>query len=108
MRLAQKLYEGIELGKEGSVGLITYMRTDSVRVAKEAIDEARSFIKEEYGENFLPSKARFLKAEAAHKTPMKRYVLPRLIIRRSRSNNFFQKMNLVYISSSGTDLSLHK
>jgi len=62
MRLAQKLYEGIELGKEGSVGLITYMRTDSVRVAKEAIDEARFFIKEEYGENFLPSKARFFKS----------------------------------------------
>ncbi len=62
MRLAQKLYEGAELGTEGSVGLITYMRTDSVRVAKEAIEEARSFIKDGYGADFLPPKARIFKS----------------------------------------------
>jgi len=44
MVVAQQLYEGIELGKEGSVGLITYMRTDSVRIAKEAQEAARVFI----------------------------------------------------------------
>ena len=42
MMLAQRLYEGVELGEEGSVGLITYMRTDSTRVASEALDEARA------------------------------------------------------------------
>jgi DNA topoisomerase-1 len=55
MMLAQRLYEGIELGKEGSVGLITYMRTDSTRVAGEAVDEARGFIGEKYGANYLPA-----------------------------------------------------
>jgi DNA topoisomerase I len=48
------LYEGIELGKEGAVGLITYMRTDSTRIAGEAIDEVRGFIGEKYGAPYLP------------------------------------------------------
>jgi DNA topoisomerase-1 len=54
MMLAQRLYEGIELGKEGAVGLITYMRTDSTRVAGEAIEEVRSFVSEKYGTQYLP------------------------------------------------------
>lgn len=54
MMIAQKLYEGIELGKEGSAGLITYMRTDSTRISEEMISDARSFIKENYGEKYLP------------------------------------------------------
>jgi DNA topoisomerase I len=54
MMLAQRLYEGIELGKEGSVGLITYMRTDSTRIAGEAIEEVRGFIVEKYGAPYLP------------------------------------------------------
>jgi DNA topoisomerase-1 len=54
MRLAQNLYEGIELGKaEGSVGLITYMRTDSTRVAESAVTTAREFLKNAYSEEFL-------------------------------------------------------
>jgi DNA topoisomerase-1 len=54
MRLAQNLYEGIELGKaEGSVGLITYMRTDSTRVAESAVATARDFLKSAYSEEFL-------------------------------------------------------
>jgi len=56
MMLAQRLYEGVEIGEEGAVGLITYMRTDSVRVAKEAQEEARAFIKEKFGPDFLPPK----------------------------------------------------
>jgi len=56
MKLAQDLYEGQEIGPEGRVGLITYMRTDSVRVAKEAQKEAREYIKKKLGEEFLPSK----------------------------------------------------
>lgn len=55
MNIAQGLYEGIDLGNEGAEGLITYMRTDSVRVAPEAITEVRQFIKETYGEPFLPA-----------------------------------------------------
>ncbi|WP_223588526.1 type I DNA topoisomerase [Neobacillus bataviensis] len=53
MMLAQQLYEGIELGKEGTVGLITYMRTDSTRISEVAQTEAANYIKEEFGENYL-------------------------------------------------------
>ncbi len=55
MMLAQRLYEGVELGKEGSVGLITYMRTDSTRVSEEALAEVRGLIRERYGEAYLPA-----------------------------------------------------
>ena len=57
MMLAQKLYEGIELGSEGSVGLITYMRTDSTRVSETALAEVREFIGKQYGDRYLPEKA---------------------------------------------------
>ncbi len=70
MRTAQKLYEGIEIGNEGSVGLITYMRTDSVRIAPEALSDARDYIEKQYGVPFLPPKARLFKksksAQDAH------------------------------------------
>jgi DNA topoisomerase-1 len=56
MMIAQKLYEGIELGEEGPTGLITYMRTDSVRTASEAQLEAREFIIKEYGKDYAPQK----------------------------------------------------
>ena len=56
MQVAQQLYEGIELGESGGVGLITYMRTDSTRVAPEAQTEAREFIGERYGTQFLPER----------------------------------------------------
>ena len=58
MAIAQQLYEGLPLGKEGSVGLITYMRTDSTHVATSAISEVRKFITEKYGGEFLPPKPR--------------------------------------------------
>lgn len=54
MLIAQQLYEGIELGKEGAVGLITYMRTDSVNVASSALSEVRNFIKDKFGKEYLP------------------------------------------------------
>jgi DNA topoisomerase-1 len=54
MMIAQRLYEGIELGDEGTVGLITYMRTDSTRVSNEALTEVRELIGKEYGKEFLP------------------------------------------------------
>jgi DNA topoisomerase-1 len=58
MVIAQQLYEGLPLGKEGSVGLITYMRTDSTHVAASAISETRDFIREKYGAKFVPPKPR--------------------------------------------------
>ncbi len=58
MIIAQQLYEGISIGEEGSVGLITYMRTDSTRVASSAIAETRDFIRSKYGSQFLPPQPR--------------------------------------------------
>ncbi|MBI3599064.1 MAG: type I DNA topoisomerase [Nitrospinae bacterium] len=54
MMLAQRLYEGLPIGDEGHAGLITYMRTDSVRLSSEAVGEARDFIQKRYGRDFLP------------------------------------------------------
>jgi len=54
MRIAQRLYEGVELGDEGSVGLITYMRTDSTRISGEALAAARDYIQGRYGADYLP------------------------------------------------------
>ena len=70
MRIAQRLYEGIELGAEGSVGLITYMRTDSTRISEDALNQARNFIKENFGQEYLPPKPNVYKtnrsAQDAH------------------------------------------
>jgi len=65
MGLAQKLYEGIELGAKGPVGLITYMRTDSTRVNNEALTEVRAFIQKDYGQDLLPPKPIFYKSSKA-------------------------------------------
>jgi DNA topoisomerase-1 len=54
MLLAQRLYEGLEIGKEGAAGLITYMRTDSTRVSESALTEVRDLIRTKYGEAYLP------------------------------------------------------
>ncbi len=56
MALAQRLYEGVELGKDGAVGLITYMRTDSTRVSNDAIGEVREMIGKRYGNEYVPEK----------------------------------------------------
>ncbi|MBE9470429.1 MAG: type I DNA topoisomerase, partial [Chloroflexi bacterium] len=58
MVVAQQLYEGLPLGEEGSVGLITYMRTDSTHISASAITETREFINQKYGSDFLPPRAR--------------------------------------------------
>ena len=63
MMLAQRLYEGIALGKKGTVGLITYMRTDSVKLSDQALDEVRTFIPEKYGKEYLPAKPNFYKSK---------------------------------------------
>ena len=64
MAIAQQLYEGLPVGDEGEVGLITYMRTDSVRVAESAVAEARKYIQEKYGSNYLPGSARVFRQVA--------------------------------------------
>lgn len=92
MMVAQKLYEGIQIGSQGVVGLITYMRTDSLNIAQVAQKEALNFIETSYGKNFVPLKPRFYKtkskgAQEAHeairptsvkRTPemMKQYLTP--------------------------------
>jgi len=59
MNIAQTLYEGIDLGNDGSEGLITYMRTDSTRIAPEALNDVRNFIGMQYGNDFLPPQPKF-------------------------------------------------
>jgi DNA topoisomerase-1 len=63
MQVAQRLYEGIEIGQEGAVGLITYMRTDSTRVADSALGEVRDFIGSQYGSDYLPEKAIYYRSK---------------------------------------------
>jgi len=63
MMLAQRLYEGIEIGKEGAVGLITYMRTDSTRISDDAVRDCRHFVNEKYGAQFLPESPNFYKSK---------------------------------------------
>ncbi len=70
MSVAQRLYEGLDIGKRGLVGLITYMRTDSVRISDEALHKGREFISTQYSPEYLPSRARIYKnkkkAQDAH------------------------------------------
>jgi DNA topoisomerase-1 len=70
MMIAQMLYEGVTVPGEGAVGLISYMRTDSFRIAKEAQDDAKTFIEEEFGAKYIPSEPRVYKkkkqAQDAH------------------------------------------
>ncbi len=84
MIIAQQLYEGIDIGEENPVGLITYMRTDSVHVAPEAIKEVRSYISKEFGKDYLPEKPNTYKvkklAQEAHEA-----IRPSLISRPPKS-----------------------
>jgi DNA topoisomerase-1 len=63
MMLAQRLYEGIAMGRKGTVGLITYMRTDSVKLSDQALEEVRAFIPERYGKEFLPGSPNMYKSK---------------------------------------------
>jgi len=70
MALAQRMYEGVELGEEGSVALITYMRTDSVQVSNDALEQVRELIPERFGSAYLPEKPNYYRskkdAQGAH------------------------------------------
>ena len=78
MQVAQRLYEGVELGADGSLGLITYMRTDSTRVSTDALGEVREKIAQTYGEDYLPEKPNFYRskkdAQDAHEAIRPSYV----------------------------------
>ena len=63
MRIAQRLYEGVELGEEGAVGLITYMRTDSTRISAEAIAAVRDYIPQRFGPEYLPGEPNFYRSK---------------------------------------------
>ena len=64
MKVAQELYEGVEIQGMGATGLITYMRTDSLRISNVAIDEVTQYIASEYGDEYLPHKPRFFKSRS--------------------------------------------
>jgi DNA topoisomerase-1 len=81
MRTAQKLYEGISINGE-STGLITYMRTDSVNLSKEAVADMREFIKDVYGENYLPKEPRVYKTKAKNAQEAHEAIRPTSIFRR--------------------------
>lgn len=66
MTLAQTLYEGVNIGSEGSIGLITYMRTDSVRISPDAQSQARDYIQTIYGKEYLPAKAPFYSSKSSN------------------------------------------
>ena len=80
MRVAQQLYEGIDVG-DGTIGLITYMRTDSVNLAQEALNEIRSFISSRYGEKSLPDEPRVFKTKSKNAQEAHEAVRPTSVTR---------------------------
>jgi DNA topoisomerase-1 len=80
MRVAQQLYEGIDTGEEAA-GLITYMRTDSVNLAPEALDELRSYIPERYGKQALPAEVRTYKTKAKNAQEAHEAIRPTSILK---------------------------
>jgi DNA topoisomerase-1 len=102
MKLAQELYEGIDIGEEGTVGLITYMRTDSTHVAEAAQKEALEYITQKFGENYLPAKPRVYAkkvagAQEAHEAirPTKTFREPGAI-RQYLNNEQFKLYDLIW------------
>jgi DNA topoisomerase-1 len=85
MALAQQLYEGIDIGEGGSVGLITYMRTDSTNVSEMTQAEARQFIGERYGQGFLPPEPPVYKAKARGAQEAHEAVRPTSVLRQPES-----------------------
>ncbi len=81
MMLAQQLYEGIDLGEEGSTGLITYMRTDSVTLSAEFLQEARQFIQKQFGENYALPSPRFYKTKSKSSQEAHEAIRPSSIFR---------------------------
>lgn len=101
MQIAQTLYEGVEIPGVGSTGLITYMRTDSLRIAEDAIKEARGYISTKYGDEYLPKSARYYKtksgAQDAHEAirPTSMQYAPD-VIRKNLTNDQYRLYKLVW------------
>ncbi len=81
MRIAQQLYEGIDVGDGETVGLITYMRTDSVHLAQEAIDEIRAFITKRYGKDNVPDEPRAFKTKSKNAQEAHEAIRPSSVLR---------------------------
>ncbi|MBH5316654.1 type I DNA topoisomerase [Paenibacillus sp. GSMTC-2017] len=81
MSVAQQLYEGVELGKEGTVGLITYMRTDSTRISPIAQEEAKEYITEKYGADFVPEQPRIYTKKNSNAQDAHEAIRPTSILR---------------------------
>ena len=101
MKIAQELYEGIDVDGYGMTGLITYMRTDSLRISEEARAAANSFISSTYGEKYLPEKPRYFKtrsnAQDGHEAirPANIAITPQ-IAKKSLSNDQYKLYNLIW------------
>ncbi len=101
MRIAQQLYEGVDIG-DGAVGLITYMRTDSVNIAAEAIKEIRSFIVERYGQENLPDEERHYKTKAKNAQEAHEAIRPTMVrvvpndIKNKLSADQYKLYNLIW------------
>lgn len=91
MRVAQQLYEGVDIGADEVVGLITYMRTDSVTVAGDAQNEARAFVEEHYGKEFLPKKPPVYKTKAKTAQEAHEAVRPTSVYRSPKKMRKFLK-----------------
>ena len=76
MSIAQQLYEGVDITGEGTVGLITYMRTDSLRLSEEAIAAAKGFIESRYGKEYYPPRPDATRPRAMPRTPTRPSVPP--------------------------------
>ncbi len=85
MRVAQQLYEGVDVGDEGVVGLITYMRTDSVAIAGEAQNEARDFIAAQYGQDYVPAEPPVYKTRAKLAQEAHEAIRPTSVLRTPKS-----------------------
>ncbi len=101
MMAAQQLYEGVAVEGHGTVGLITYMRTDSLRIANDALKDARDFIGVKYGESYLPSSPRIYKtksnAQDAHEAIRPTYVsLTPAEVKSSLSNDMYKLYKLIW------------
>ena len=102
MAVAQQLYEGVSLGSKGEVGLITYMRTDSTQVAASAQEEARSYVRDRFGADFLPASPRVYRkkvkgAQEAHEAirPTSAFRTPESV-KRSLTNDQYRLYNLIW------------
>lgn len=85
MRIAQKLYEGVELGSEGTVGLISYMRTDSTHLSQEAVDELRQAIARDFGTHALPATANVYKTKSKNAQEAHEAIRPTSALRAPKS-----------------------